>query len=474
MLVITVELLHGTIRAGSADDTAITGADDPGEWPPSPARLFSALVAGDGTGDRCRVTDGTELAVLESASPPQVVADSAVDVIRSRVRDRFVVVDARAENSVQNYPARSSTLVRPGTRMSPRVPHVHYVWGDLDPDEEVFDAIARRAARVGYLGCADSPVRVRASRQAPTSSAKPWMPGKSGDVSLPVPFEGLTDLLDRAFHAEGGSGRRSGFRSDRVFYADPARTPASVPGPFAEVFWMHLGTTLPGRHATALTGALKAAVLDLYSRATGDDAPPVLHGHGFTSGEGYRLAYWLALPDVGGRNSNGRIHGAAVALPAGTDPTVIETVREALWQLCRNDLTLLGGRSIAVQMFAGDRRPWAANPHRWEGVSRRWVSAFPVVSERWCKRGPDLAEVSRWCEHAGIARPLAAHVSEVPLIQGGVSMRGHEVYRRDTQRTPFMHLAVEFAEPICGPVVLGRMRQHGLGLMAPVTSGGRR
>jgi CRISPR-associated protein Csb2 len=45
MLAITVTLLHGTIRAGSPDDTILAGGEPTGEWPPSPARLFSALVA---------------------------------------------------------------------------------------------------------------------------------------------------------------------------------------------------------------------------------------------------------------------------------------------------------------------------------------------------------------------------------------------------------------------------------------------
>lgn len=471
MLVISVELLHGTIRAGSADDTAITGADDPGEWPPSPARLFSALVAGDGTGDRCKVTDGTELTTLESARPPDVLADSAADVLRSRVHDRFVVVDAIENNSVQNYPARKSTLVRPGTRISPKVPHVHYVWDDLDPDDDIFEAICRRASRVGYLGCADSPVRVSVSRTAPDTEAHPWVPHRDGDVALPVAFAGLTDLLDRAFLAEGGSGRRAGFRSDRVFYTDPGEQRSAAPRPFTEVLWLRLGTRLPGRHATALTAALKAAVLKLYS-PDGGEAPPVLHGHGFGPGEDYQLAYWLALPDVGGEHSKGRLHGAAVALPEGTDPATVEAVRDALWKLCRNGLTLADGRRVEVALFAGDSRPWAANPRRWEAPSPRWVSALPVVSERWCKGGPDLAEVGRWCEHAGQPAPVAARVSDVPLIPGGVSMRGHEVYRRDDQRTPFMHLELEFRQPIRGPLVLGRMRQHGLGLMAPVTERG--
>ena len=60
MISISVELLHGTFR-GDPDGSANTGRLSRGEWPPSPARLFAALVAADGTGEACQVTDGAEL-----------------------------------------------------------------------------------------------------------------------------------------------------------------------------------------------------------------------------------------------------------------------------------------------------------------------------------------------------------------------------------------------------------------------------
>ena len=60
MLVVSAELLHGTFR-GDADGAANTGRLSRGEWPPAPFRLFAALVAADGTRERCRVTDGAEL-----------------------------------------------------------------------------------------------------------------------------------------------------------------------------------------------------------------------------------------------------------------------------------------------------------------------------------------------------------------------------------------------------------------------------
>ena len=66
-LTIHVEFLHGTYRA-DPEGLAHTGQLTSGEWPPSPMRVFAALIAADGTGERCRFTDGTELEFLEGSN----------------------------------------------------------------------------------------------------------------------------------------------------------------------------------------------------------------------------------------------------------------------------------------------------------------------------------------------------------------------------------------------------------------------
>ncbi|MEZ5257494.1 MAG: hypothetical protein R2705_11545 [Ilumatobacteraceae bacterium] len=54
-------------------------------------RLFSALVAADGTGERCRVTSGEELVALEEARPPMIYAAGPPDVVHHVLEERFVV-----------------------------------------------------------------------------------------------------------------------------------------------------------------------------------------------------------------------------------------------------------------------------------------------------------------------------------------------------------------------------------------------
>lgn len=473
MLCITVELLDDTIVAGTPDDIALTGAKDFGEWPPSPGRLFAAFVAADGTGERRRVTSGSELRALECAGAPTIVADPSRDVEITSQVPRYVPENDRAKGAVQEYVARKATMVRTAPRLAPRTPRLAYVWPDLDLGDEMLDALRLRAARVGYLGHATSSVRVtvhdRVSIDELGDWTRRWEPSETGRTELPVPFDGLIDVLDE-MHAAFSAGeptRRSWYASERARYRAPDQH-APLRRPPVEVVWLRLQGSLPGRHILHLTEALRGAVLTAYEThvagSTGE-VPAVLHGHGF-DGPDYEHASWLGLPDVGHAYARGRIHGAAVVLPDDTPWQVLDGVRTALRAI--DELQLPGGVGIGVSLYAGEPRPRAAQPRRWTGPSARWCSAFPVVHERFVRPQPDLDEIARWCEHAGFPAPAQARLVRVPLQPGAVSLMPHEARRSDDDRHPFDHLALRFDEPVQGPMALGHLRHFGLGLMLPM------
>lgn len=475
MLTIEVELLHGTFRAGSAGDLAMSGEEDPGEWPPSPARLLAALVAGDGTGPRCRVTSGDELRALETAPPPLIHADPADWVHTSQVIDRYVVANDRAKNAMQEYVARSGVLVRPSSRRAPASPHVAYVWDELDLDPALVASLQRRADRVGYLGCSDSPVRVKVSDASPGPLVPPtvWEPHPSGGALLPVPFDGILEVLDRGFEEfqSGVAVRRSWYRTAHARYRAPGeRARSDEPEPAWLV--VRFARAIPGRRVLAVTETLRAAVLDLYTRHVAgapERVPAVISGHGL-DGTGQHHVRFLALPDVGHAHARGRIHGGGVWVPPGADPEVVDGLRTALWHLRR--LVKAGWFETAVRPHGGEERPWAAHPSRWVGGSgaRRWVTAFPAVHERFTGRtGPGRDEIERWCHNAGItAAVVTARSSRVPLLPGAPSLHPREVQRvRGGPVHPYSHLELTFAEPVRGPLAIGRGRHFGLGLLVP-------
>lgn len=476
MLVITVRLLHETVRAGSPDDTALAVGDPRGEWPPSPARLFSALVAADGTRDRCRVTDGAELRALERLEPPRIFASPIDDVVQTVLASRFVVRDGAVEGVVQEYPARTSAEVRPGVRLSPRSPEIVYLWdADLEPDHAA--ALAARAARIGYLGCADSPVSVTVGGDLPAvDGLEEWLPGQDAGVTLPVAHDGFVDALDAAFDewSEGRPMRRSWIPTRRERYGVLAASESIGAGEQGTVVWLELTHRLAPRKVLTVAETLKAALLDRVASLTREGAghgdldgsvPWQLHGHpppGVASP--YHLARFLALPNVGHRHSDGAIHGAAIWLPPDMDPVGIEAVRDAVRGLHRLDAP---GVHVGVRVRLPDSRKWSTNPRRWVGPARRWFSATPVVVERGRRRGPNREDVRAWFANAGYPEPELTAIAPVPTRPGIARLSAREVHRAGRDRYPFCWVEVEFARDVTGPVCVGRGRSLGLGLLAP-------
>lgn len=479
MLAITAELLHGTYRA-DPEGLANTGHLERGEWPPSPLRLLAALVAADGTGRDCRHTDGRELSFLEGCEPPTIYASAPDRVWHQRLQPRYV---AKAQPGFARdkptgpeiarhaeYVGRKGAKIRPGVRVAPASPHIVYVW-NVEAPPDVLRGLVTRAARVGYLGCADSPVKLTVSTALPVDVPAPFVPDDSGTVPVAVPRPG--SVLAMVAHYErwrkmGPSLHRSQATSLRNFvrYRPPGTTAATAPELEPLILWMVLEPAVSGRRVASVTAAFKAAVLDHYQRHVGDP-PPVLHGHGFGS-EDYELARYLALPDVGAERSRGRIHGLALWLPPESADSLLEPCRVAL----RSLRVLVGpGFSATCRLWAGEKRPWASTPRRWQGPSRRWATAFPAVYER-RKRQLDLETVATWCAHAGLPVPTAFRASRAPLLRGGVDLVPAEVNRPGREAKPYSHLELLFDQPVRGPVVIGGARQRGLGLCAPIAQEG--
>ncbi len=486
MLAIDVELLFGTIRAGSPDDLTITGDGDPGEWPPSPARLLAALVAADGTGDRMRATTGAELALLEQADPPLVVCDRALEaeedpaagrtgLLRSPQHERFVVVDANARGStVQEYPLRRAEAVRRVAVLAPRTARITYVWPGLRPAPADIEGLRARAARVGYVGCADSPVRVTVrvlDGDGPVGAADGravWRPDEDGDAFIETPYPGIVDDLDRQFRAftNGQWVRRAWLPSNRTPYRTPAPRAPAIVTPMPVGIWLSLPRSVAGRHVLRLTEALRSATIAHLQevRGPGADLPFEVTGHGASTAEWDQVQF-LALPNVGYRHSDGRVHGLAVAIPERAPPTLVEELRVAVSRIL--ELRLAGGRVVPVE-----RQTWgentAAKPGRWTRPSRRFASAFPVVQDRFAKRGPSLDDVARWCQQAHLPPPLNARLHPLPFAPGAVVLRPHEAVRSGRERRPYTHLVVELRAPVRGPVAIGHLRSFGLGLLVPL------
>jgi CRISPR-associated protein Csb2 len=176
-----------------------------------------------------------------------------------------------------------------------------------------------------------------------------------------------------------------------------------------------------------------------------------------------RLSY-LPLPSIGHRHVDGLIRRALIAAPMAW----AGRLENALSWL-DNPLPLVpeGGDSpVAYAALAPDLDPVF---RRYTGAARDWVSVTPMVLPGDYTRGHALVEklVRKALRESGYPEGEVEEVgaAKLPWIAGA----GHaHDYRRKAipGRSYTYHVAVRFRNPVPGPIVLGRQRHHGLGLLA--------
>ncbi|MDO9278304.1 MAG: type I-U CRISPR-associated protein Csb2 [Polaromonas sp.] len=412
---------------GAADVTARRQV----EWPPHPDRLYQALV------DAALPEDRPALAWIEQQAPPDVDCGSAVALQWGLDGCTFVPT---------NYPVKTLSDALPEFRIKQArqfpmaVPdgHVSYVW-HIEPPPPVFDSLSRTVARVTHLGRSDSlAMLVLEPGVAPCR----WTAQDKGSIAMRVPRQGRLQQLDMAF----ANGQRSPM-APQVRYGN-AESQTFTTGPWADMVVMRLTKPIAVEHVALATDALRRAVLS----KLGDTAPLLAHGH---SPELHMA--WLGLPNLSDYG-DGTLLGLAMAIPKDCDP--MERARCVAAMLTVDHIMLAGIRFKLT-------RPTAAmslHERTWSRPASRWVSATPVVLDRFPK-GKVTAEdiVALGCERAGYPRPVSVILSQ----ESAVAMPPARMFRLRKPVGLHAHVELVFERPVKGPLLVGKERYFGLGLFLP-------
>ena len=359
------------------------------EWPPHPARLFSALVAAWADADEPDPSERAALEWLESQPPPGI---SASDAVPRRVVSHFVPVndasvvsrgwyERRAENvsglaaqlhaelaasggevtkkaarmerklaremdvevqvghagntnpasAVAMLPERRGKQGRFYPSVTPDDARVTLVW-DLPAPDEVADPLDRLLRRVTRLGHPSSLVSCRLVANA---SGVAFEAGEGASDMRAVRRGQLAELERRFARHEGNKPRSLPYT--RVRYrpvAKATRHPEGEYKPNTAGQWIVFGFTpgsrsFPATRAVELATAMRAAV---FYHAE-DPIPEGLSGH-LVDGRptGAPHVAFLPLPYVGFEHADGRLLGMAVSVP----DAVGEDVRRALYRAIGN------------------------------------------------------------------------------------------------------------------------------------------
>ena len=524
------------------------------EWPPHPARLFSALVATWTDAYQPDPIERRAIEWLESLPAPSIRASDATprtaathfvpvndarivsrasyDKRASRVDDlvdrieeaqatgvskskrRSLHTQLRRQrdisgivSSVGNTPIRAAVDIMPPGWVSatdsvrtgqarvfpsvtPAEPRVTYVWkGDLTDD--TIAAIDGLCARLTRLGHSSSLVSCRVVSDPPIPT---HVPGEGVDVLRSV-RSGQLATLEREYRRHRGSKARTlPFTSVRYRRVDPMTSGDTVVRPDTGGEWLVLAflggsKRFPSTRAVEVAKALRGAVF----RHAADPIPEGLSGHR-REGQPSAIPHvaFLPLPWVGHEHSDGRLMGAAIALPERLDTESRQALLRAIgrWESSASPLTLTLGRSGIVEMerIVGASPLVTLRPGLWRRESRRWVSATPIALPTHpgaLGKGTAAARAKAWaraekavidsCRHIGLPKPIDVGVALAPLIPGARPAPAFPAFR---QRGPggkpvarrLVNAAVTFDQVVAGPVVLGAGRYLGLGLMRPVAA----
>ena len=445
------------------------------EWPPSPWRVYQALVAGSAMERRRAPELEAALRHLETLSPPVVTAPRAavLRAVRASVPDndgdRVLALHAKGKPVAARTKAAKLASFR--TRRARRFAGtVTYEWEALAETAGHFQALGAIARSVSAVGQGIDLALARAEfLEAPSRPrGVKYTPSPDGRLALSVPWRGGFDALEARYRRERTridpgrvatrielSPRSQGYRSElelpRVRWAAfTLRTPADG------------RLVVDGARTVEVAAMVRHAIgCAAQSAGLGKGAICELMGHG---GDG-RISV-QPLPNVGYRHADGRIRRVLAVAPWFVDEDAWGSVVSRLAGAALVEEP--GGETVGMLAPIAEPDPMLA---RYRGQGRCWTSATPVVLPGWDSvRGRARPErsVRRLLRHAGISEALLerAVFSRAPRVRG--SAHPLECRRpRHLERYPCLHLTVEWTDPVRGPLALGAGTGYGLGLFVP-------
>lgn len=483
-----------------------------GDWPPSPARLFQALVAGAARGGTLPEGDRAALAWLESLPPPRIGAPP------SRLGQGFkAFVPNNDLDAVGGDPARIGEIRAPKP-VRPRhfdgdAP-LAYLW-TFEPDAaaeshaRALTGIAERLYQLGrgidmawargeVLDAAEAGARLAADGHSIRN------PGRGGaGATLACPKPGSLASLETRFSAARrrfsmtGAGRRARQLFTQAPKPDFAQVPYDSPHSLLLFEIRHAaedGAFAPQapRGTAALTERLRDHAAARLRRGLGDAGlvERVVVGRGSVEADKAQRIRILPLPSIGHRHVTGSIRRVLVDVPS--DCPIV--ARDVAWAFSGLPLDIDAetgeiATAGAVLVAAEDRSMLSRYGVEAGPPARVWRTVTPAaLSQGAARRRIDPRRVreeakggaERLGEEAGAAdaaRQAVRHagigveVASVRVQREPFAARGEraEAFAPGTRfaKERLWHVEMVFARPVAGPVAIGDGRYLGLGLMAP-------
>lgn len=475
-----------------------------GDWPPSPARLFQALVAGAACGHKLAELDKTALVWLESLPAP-VIASPIVRAQRGFTN--FVPnndLDSVGGDPTRVGEIRAGKIIRP-LLFGSEAPLL-YAWTFV-PDAEAeaharsICIIAERLFQLGRgvdMAWASGEILEPAEIETRLAAADGVIhrPGGTIGRSLLCPMQGSFESLAARFHGTRSRFSRAGkqqlFTQPRkarfamVIYDSPPQLELldlRQPAPDAPFSPWAL-TKAIGLVERARDGA--AARLREALPGKAGEIDRVFIGRESTEADKAARIRIIPLPSIGHRHADHAIRRVAIEIP----PNCPLRTEDISWSFSGLDLETDHQTGEVLRIltpatdhsmlryfgFDDDCRAWRSATPVALPVSRRRIDPAHIcdraeqkdATERLDEEAKARSAVRQALRHAGIDAPVESiRVQREPWEAKGARAEDFATPPRFPKER-LWHVQIAFTKAVRGPLVLGDGRYLGLGLLAPV------
>lgn len=469
------------------------------DWPPSPFRLFQALVAGAyggrwaGEDEDVRNRRAEAFQWLERLNPPIIACPP-----RSRIRRVTSFVPNNDLDSVGGDPNKIPDIRAEKTLSPWRIENngsFAYAW-TFEQGSEHAQLICSLAQRLYCFGRGLDGAWARAEVLAGIDvdgllrdRGSVSRPGGQSQAGLRCPVSGSLDSLSRR-HAAAAARFKWDPATRKFLFRQPPKPvhrTISYDVPGARLYFeirqradLNRFHPVAQTNVVSLTEEVRESVAARLVEAIPEYQPLIEH---FVTGrlagpnDTVRRFRIIPLPSVGHTQTSPAIRRIAVLIP----PDCPIPTADLEWALSGLPVfgspkqgTLTQAPAILVQIAAPDM----IDHYGFDRPARRWRSVTPValpVPVAFARLGSQRAEfearsacaLTRACRHAGISsRPSEIRVQAEPFLLRGERADAYAAGRFDGR---LRHAEILFEQPIRGPVLIGDGRFVGLGLMQPAS-----
>jgi CRISPR-associated protein Csb2 len=459
-------------------DSQFHGQSDYGtEWPPSPFRLFQAILAASTLNGNA---SDDAFHWLEQLSPPEILAPP----VRS-VREWKTYVP----NNDSDVELKKNEKVFHPVRILSGAP-LCYLWQINPDDQNIAGKMILQIRRVSALGwgidlvAADGKIlsMAEADNLIQTHSGHHWRPAEGSRNLLRCPKSGSISDLRKAY--ESFLNRFNGnvynpARKPREFIETPYARVGSVQREIAAFKLLRPDDDSEAFESFDQRKAMEVAAwvrgyLCRASQAGGfpGDSGVFVAGHvpeQNKNGKTPPRFSYLPLPSIGHIHADGRVRRFIIAEPFGGDGRYTQWAQRILANAVVTDKHGISQARL-LPMFKPD-----SVIHHYVHEARTFQTITPVILPGYddMKYPKALKLVEKALEQAGfsvddLAEPI--YLQKAPFYSGGYSPSSYTrpAYLKGNSAT---HIRLKWKEPIPGPLAIGAGRHFGLGLFVPETEG---